>query len=56
MPQAAREYPHPTVPGVRRALLRASRYHVYYVLTDDVVIVLAVWSAVRGAGPSLAGS
>jgi plasmid stabilization system protein ParE len=39
------------VKGLRRILLRATRYHVYYVATDRTVTVLAVWSAVRGNGP-----
>ncbi len=37
--------------GLRRFLLRATRYHIYYVATDRTVTVLAVWSAVRGSGP-----
>ena len=41
------------VKGLRRFLLRATRYHVYYVATDRVVFVLAVWSAVRGSGPPI---
>ncbi len=40
--------------GLRRFLLRATRYHVYYVATDRTVTVLAVWSAVRGSGPPYA--
>lgn len=39
--------------GVRRVLLRSTRNHVYYVEKDDCVLVLAVWGAVRGAGPDL---
>jgi plasmid stabilization system protein ParE len=39
--------------GLRRLLLRATRYHVYYVATDRTVTVLAVWSAVRGSGPPI---
>ncbi len=42
------------VKGLRRVLLRATRYHVYYVATDRTVTVLAVWSAVRGSGPPYA--
>jgi hypothetical protein len=34
-------------------LLRASRFHVYYVEQRPRVVVLAVWSAVRGRGPNL---
>jgi plasmid stabilization system protein ParE len=40
--------------GLRRFLLRTTRYHVYYVATDHTVTVLAVWSAVRGSGPPIA--
>ena len=36
---------------VRRVLLEATRYHVYYVVDDEGVEVLAVWSSVRGRGP-----
>ncbi|MCE9584765.1 MAG: type II toxin-antitoxin system RelE/ParE family toxin [Planctomycetes bacterium] len=52
-PQAGRRYPHATVAKVRRVLLRSSRHHVYYRIHDKDVIVLAVWSAVRGSGPDL---
>ena len=44
---------HRNVPDVRRVLLRASRFHVYYVEERPRVVVLAVWSAVRGRGPHL---
>ena len=40
--------------NVRRVLLRATRYHVYYVVHDEAVIVLSVWSALRGTEPDLA--
>jgi len=40
------------LPGVRRVLLRATRHHIYYHVRKDTVTVLAVWSAVRGRGPS----
>ena len=52
-PQAGRIYPHLTVSEVRRILLRSSRFHVYYKIHEDDVIILAVWSAVRGSGPDL---
>jgi plasmid stabilization system protein ParE len=52
-PEAGRRYPHSTVSDVRRILLRSSRYHVYYRLLENEVVVLAVWSGVRGAGPEL---
>jgi plasmid stabilization system protein ParE len=40
---------------VRRVLLRATRNHVYYVEETDRVLVVAVWGAVKGAGPDLSG-
>ena len=42
-----------SVPGVRRVVMRTTRYHVYYRLEGDDIVVLAVWSAVRGRGPRL---
>ena len=48
-----RSYAHSTVKNVRRVLLRSTRYHVYYVVLTDTVVVLTVWSAVRGSGPDL---
>jgi plasmid stabilization system protein ParE len=36
-----------SIAGVRRALLRATRYHVYYVPRSDAVAVLAVWKQER---------
>jgi len=53
VPNAGKRYRHPSVPGVRRMLLRATRYHVYYKHQEKAVIVLAVWSGVRGSGPDL---
>ena len=40
-------------PGLRRVLLRRTRYHVYYRARGEVLEVLAVWHASRGAGPGL---
>lgn len=39
--------------GVRRYLLRSSRYHIYYREEGASIVVLAVWSSVRGRGPDL---
>lgn len=52
-PLVGRRYRPSPVPGVRRVLLRACRYHLYYLPSDRDVIVLAVWHAQRGAGPPL---
>jgi plasmid stabilization system protein ParE len=52
-PQIGRLYRPSPIAGTRRLLLRGARYHVYYVVTDEAAIVLAVWHASRGAGPPL---
>jgi plasmid stabilization system protein ParE len=54
-PESGAEYTRGPVRGVRRTLLRRSRYHVYYTFdaTDNLLIVRAVWHAGRGSGPAL---
>lgn len=52
-PEAGRLYRNARILGLRRVLLRASKYHVYYLLHEDRVIVLTVWAAVRGRDPKL---
>lgn len=52
-PQIGRLYRRSPTPGVRRILLRATRYHVYYLPTEHEVRVLAVWHAERGVGPPM---
>lgn len=52
-PELGRPWTSTEVPGVRRVVMRATRYHVYYRLDGEDVVVLAVWSAVRGRGPRL---
>jgi plasmid stabilization system protein ParE len=54
-PDIGRRYRRRNIPGLRRFLLLRTRYHVYYFhdATRSFVTVLAVWSAVRGRGPSL---
>ncbi len=54
-PQIGRRYRRSPVPGTRRLLLRATRYHVYYVQREREVMVLAVWHGERRAGPPLTG-
>jgi plasmid stabilization system protein ParE len=44
---------HSSLMGIRRVLLRATRYHVYYAPISDVLLVLAVWHSRRGQGPAL---
>ncbi len=52
-PLIGRPYRRSPVPSARRILLRGTRYHVYYVPTEDEVCVIAVWHAQRGLGPPL---
>lgn len=53
-PGVGKQYPRPGA-MVRRVLMRSTRNHVYYVEQDDRVLVVAVWGAVKGSGPDLAG-
>ena len=55
-PELGQPYRRVGVPGARRLLLPRTRYHIYYVYdrAADMVVVLALWSAVRGRGPRLA--
>ena len=53
--EAGHRYPHPDVKGVRRVPLRTTRNHVYYVDAGEVVAILAVWGAIKKAGPDLSG-
>ena len=52
-PFIGRMYRQSPVLGVRRILLRGTRYHVYYIHRAEDAIVLAVWHAQRGVGPPL---
>ena len=38
---------------ILRTRLRRSQYYVYYTMNDDEVVVLSVWSALRGQQPRL---
>ena len=53
-PGVGKRYPHSRA-KVQRVLLRSTRNHVYYVDEPDRVLVVAVWGAIRGAGPDLSG-
>lgn len=48
-------YPSRSVPGVRRILCPRTRYHVYYVIDEELnaAVILAVWGGMRRRGPSL---
>lgn len=52
-PLIGRSYRSRAVRGVRRILMRATRYHVYYVPEASRIVVLAVWGAVRAQRPRL---
>jgi len=52
-PRIGRLYRKSPLRLTRRLLLKATRYHLYYVETGAEVWVLAVWHAVRGLGPPL---
>jgi len=52
-PHIGRPYRRSPVSGTRRLLLRGTRYHLYYVLGEQEVTVLAVWHGARGVGPPL---
>lgn len=45
---------HRIIPGLRRYLLRSTRYHLYFVYSDDLVVVVGIWGATRGALPPFA--
>jgi plasmid stabilization system protein ParE len=51
-PHVGKRYPHPQA-AVYRVLMRSTRHHVYYVERDDHVLVVAVWGAIKDAGPDL---
>ena len=52
-PRVGRRCRSSSHPSTRRLLLRATRFHVYYVEDVEVIVILSVWSAVRGFGPDL---
>ena len=54
-PETGRSHAHRQIHGLRRLYLSGTRYHVYYVHDAEAreVVVLAVWSALRGKGPPL---
>ncbi len=58
LPDVGGRYALDGVPGLRRLLLRRTRYHLYYVHDDEAeqVVVLALWSAIRGRPPPIVPS
>lgn len=55
LPESGHPHPHPEVPGLRRALMSRTRYHIYYVYhaESELLVVLSVWSGLRGSEPAL---
>jgi hypothetical protein len=54
-PSLGAEYQNDELEDAKRYLLRRTRFHVYYVVRDEVLVVAAIWSAIRGHGPPLGG-
>lgn len=52
-PGSATRYDASPIAGLRRLIMGRTRYHVYFGIDDvgEVVNVVAVWHASRGAGP-----
>jgi plasmid stabilization system protein ParE len=48
LPNAGRSVPRASIDGVRRVLLRRTKFHLYYRFTDDEVQVLLLWSVRHG--------
>jgi plasmid stabilization system protein ParE len=46
--------PNRAIPGLRRYLLRATRYHLYFVHSDDAVVIVGIWGATRRTTPRFA--
>ena len=51
-PLLGKRYPAAGVPRLRRYLLRATRYHFYYLPSESEILILAVWGAIRGTTPN----
>jgi len=54
-PMAGKVFRSASFESHRRLLLRRSRFHVYYLVDEAarVVVIVAIWNAVRGHGPAL---
>lgn len=54
LPNIGKRYSrYASAPDIRRVPLRASRYHVYYVVRGNTVAVIAVWHSQRGQLPAI---
>jgi len=47
-------YTHRAIPGLRRYLLRSTRYHLYFVYTDELVVIVGICGATRRTTPRFA--
>lgn len=56
-PDIGQRVRHRAIRNLRRVLLPATRYHVYYTHAPAgrAVLILSIWSAVRGRRPRLKG-
>lgn len=54
-PEIGASYECEGIPSLRRRLLPRTRYHLYYVYDDKAaqIVVLALWSCLRGRDPPL---
>ena len=55
LPEAGVRWPTARNPRLRRVLMSESHHHVYFYVDPpgDSVVILTVWGAQRGRGPSL---
>ena len=54
VPGIGAPYSSRSLDSVRRAYMRRTRLHAYYVVRGDELVIVAVWSGRRGHGPPLA--
>jgi plasmid stabilization system protein ParE len=52
-PNLGSDYANESLEGARRYLLQRTRFHIYYVVRDDTLVVAALWSAIGDHGPPL---
>lgn len=55
LPEAAVRWPTARNPRLRRVLMTETHHHVYFYVDqpENTVVILTVWGAQRGRGPSL---
>jgi hypothetical protein len=52
-PETPAIYSHMAGLEVRRILLPRTQFHLYYAIAKDIVVVHAIWGAVRGEPPPI---